>query len=113
MYFKVFPRDNSSSLYVNDLVIYYAAANLNHIERKLKIAINKIRGWCTKNGYKLFNDKTTAVHFYRMRSIEYEPHLQVNNDNIRFKPVVTFLRLYLGKILRFKHHIEHIRQKTI
>ena len=48
-----------------------------------------------------------------MRSIEYEPNLQLNNDNTRFKQVVKFLGLYFDQRLRFRDHIERIRQKTI
>ena len=107
------PRGISRLLYVDDLVIYHAAANINHIERKLQIAINKIRGCCRKNGYRLSNDKTNAVRFRRLKGMQYVPNLQLNNENIFFKPVVKFLDLFLDQRLRFKDHIEYLRQKTI
>ena len=107
------PRDIGNLLYVDDLVIFTAASNIKHIQRKLQIAINKIQDWCVGNGYNLSNDKTTAVHFHRMRGIEYKRILLLNNKNITFKSVVKVLGLYLDQRRRCKEHIECVRQKTI
>ena len=48
-----------------------------------------------------------------MRGIEYEPILLSNNKNITFKSEVSFLRIYIDQMLRFKEHTEYVRQNTI
>ena len=73
------------SFYVDNLVIYYAAVNVNHIERKLQIAINNINTWAMNNGYNISNNKTKAVHFHRKYGLQHEPTLILNDKNIYFK----------------------------
>ena len=79
---NIIPQDICKSLYVDDLVIYYAAASINHIERKLQLTINKITSWAKNNGYNISNDKTKAVCFHRKHGLQYEPSLILNNENI-------------------------------
>ena len=107
------PRDVCRSLYADDLVIYYSASNINLIERKLQLAIHKINRWADTNGYKLSNDKTVSVHFHRKRGLQQEPNLILNNMPIKVETKVKFLGLYLDQRLRFKDHIEYIRQKAL
>ena len=87
---EVIPEDITKSLYVDDLVIYYAATNTNHIERKLQLTINKIASWAKHNGYKLSIDKTVAVHFHRMRGLQCESYCNLNNNQITFEKVQNF-----------------------
>ena len=107
------PQGICKSLYADDLVIYYSASNINHIERKLQLGINRINHWAKANGFRLSNDKTVAVHFHRKRGIQQEPNLILNDLTIKVEPKFKFLGIYLDQRLRFKEHIEYLRQKTI
>ena len=107
------PKDVGRSLYVDDLAIYYSASNINHIERKLQVTINKINNWSKNHGYRLSNDKTIAVHFHRRRGIEYEPSLLLNNQQVKFDTKAKFLGIYLDQRLRWAEHIKYLKQKTI
>ena len=107
------PEDITKSLYVDDLVIYYAATNTNHIERKLQLTINKIASWAKHNGYKLSIDKTVAVHFHRMRGLPYEPNFNLNNNRIIFEKSTKFLGMILDQRLRWAEHINYIKDKAM
>ena len=39
------PLSVSKLLYMNDLTIYYTSNNVNHLERKLQLALNKVYIW--------------------------------------------------------------------
>ena len=59
------------------------------------------------------NDKANRVHFHKLIVIQYGPNLQLNNENLSFKPLVKILGLFLDQRLRFKDHIEYLRQKLL
>ena len=55
------PQNVCKSLYADDLVIYYAGTNVNHIQRNLQLAINNTNSWAKTNGYRLSNDNSYST----------------------------------------------------
>ena len=63
------PRDVSSSLYVDDLMIYSSSSHLPALERCLQLAINAVSSWSINHGFTIAHtdNKTVAIHFNRKR----------------------------------------------
>ena len=106
---KDLPLDVSKS-YVDDLVVYYSASNVIHIERKLHVCVNKIHSWAAGNGYKISVERIVAVHFHRRRRMQYELNLNLNNNRITFKTSAKFLGMILEQRLRWREHIEYMKK---
>ena len=51
------------TLFVDDILICYRAKNMNHIERKVQIRLDKLHKWTTENGLNFFKEKTKFIHF--------------------------------------------------
>ena len=51
------------ALFVDDFLLCYRAKNMNNIERKLQICLDKLHKWTTENGLKFSKEKTKCVHF--------------------------------------------------
>ena len=105
------PRDICKSLYVDDLAIYYSSHNLNTIERKLQITINRIKQWADQNGFQLSTEKTIAVHFHNKRRMQREISLNLGNHNILFKDNAKFLGLRFDTKLTWQPHITELKAK--
>ena len=77
--------------------------NVNHIERKLQIYLNKLHKWTTENGLKFPHQKTKWVHFCNQQKLHHDPVFKLDNTEI---PVVDQYK-YLGVI--FDHKLSFIR----
>ena len=106
------PGDVSKSLYVDDLAIYYSSNNIATIERKLQLSINKIHTWTHNNGFKLSTDrgKIVAIHFHRKRGLQTEPDLYLNRIRIAFSETAKFLGMTFDQRLKWKPHIQSLKQ---
>ena len=105
--------DVCKSLYVDDLAIYYSSANINTIQRKLQIAINKIHQWTFSRGFGISQEKTVAIHFHNKRGIQQEPLLLLSGNNIQFKPSTKFLGLVFDQKLSWDAHIKALKTKCL
>lgn len=107
------PADICKSLYVDDLAIYYSSNNLNSMERKLQLAINKIKQWTDKSGFTISAEKTVAVHFHNKRGLQHEVTLTCGGQNIHFKDDTKFLGLRFDTKLTWEPHIKDLKAKCI
>ncbi|GBO29020.1 hypothetical protein AVEN_192224-1, partial [Araneus ventricosus] len=48
---------------------------MSFIERQLQTTVRDITGWANKNGFIISNQKTTCVHFCRIRGIHPHPDI--------------------------------------
>ena len=106
-------EDVCKSLYVDDLAIYYSSANINTIQRKLQIAINKINRWTSSHGFRLSQEKSVAIHFHNKRGMQQEPILHLSGNNIQFKTSTKFLGLIFDQKLSWEHHIKALKTKCL
>jgi hypothetical protein len=81
----VLPPNVQSSLYVDNFMIYASSRYLPTLTRKIQIAINRVKQWTTTHGFSFSNEKTTALHFKRARSIEQSPQLSLQGPIILSK----------------------------
>ena len=99
------------ALFMDNFLICYRAKNMNHIERKLQISLDKLHKWTTENGLKFSKEKTICVYFCNQQKLHLDPELKLNNTEI---PVVDQYK-YLGVIfdhkLSFIPHIKYLRTK--
>ena len=98
------------ALFVDDFLICYRAKNMNYIERKLQICLNKLDKWTTENGLKFSKEKTKCVHICNQQKLYFDPVLKLNTEI----PVVDQYK-YFGVIfdckLSFIPHIKYLRTK--
>ena len=106
------PDDISNSLYVNDVLVYYSAHQINHIERKLQLAMNRVNTWVKSKGYAFSDDKTVVIHFHKKRGMQTEPNIVLNSKEIKFKPHAKFLGMELGRRLYWKIHLGKLRERA-
>ena len=99
------------SLYVDDLQISYQGKDMLFIERLLQIAINHITSWTNKSGFNFSADKTSCVHFCRLRGIHPDPEVFINHRQISVVDTSHFLGVTFDKKLTFIPHILSLRKK--
>ena len=83
------------ALFVDDLLICCRAKNMNYIERKLQICLDKLHKWTIENGLKFSKEKTKCVHFCNQRKLHLDSVLKLDNTEI----LVVDQYKYLGVIL--------------
>lgn len=101
------------SLFVDDLTIYLRSSNLTYLKAKLQSCINSISKWASERGFKISTEKTSCMHFCRLRKQHEDPLLLLNANPIVYKDSNKFLGLIMDKKLNWKNHIEHLRIKCL
>ena len=103
------PRDVSSSLYIDDQMIYSSSSHPPALER-LQLAINAVSSWSISHSFTIAHtdNKTVAIHFNRKRG-HAEPSLFLENRMINFKPNSKFLGITLDQKLNCKAHIQKLK----
>jgi ribonuclease HI len=108
---KALSSDVHCSLYVDDFLICYSSPNMDVIERKLQLSLDKLQQWCEENGFKFSKTKTVCMHFCMMRKIHLDPVLNLGGDEIPVVEQTKFLGLIFDKKLSFIPHIKYVRDK--
>ena len=85
--------------------------NMNSIERKLQLCLNKIQNWADVNGFKFSRTKTACVHFCSKRKHHDDPQLTLDGTPIKVVKEVKFLGVIFDNKLSFKPHIAMLKEK--
>ncbi|XP_055862095.1 uncharacterized protein LOC129922043 [Biomphalaria glabrata] len=99
------------SLYVDDFVILTYGKNMNTLERKLQLCLNKIQGWANYNGFKFSDSKTVSMHFCNLRGLHPDPELFIHKKKIPVVKTTKFLGLTLDSKFNFLPHIKELKKK--
>ena len=105
--------DIKSSLYVDDLAIYYSSSHMPSIERKLQQSLYRLGRWCDENGFKFSPTKTMCVHFYQLWKQHLDPELYLNGTQIPTIGEAKFLGLLFDSKLPFIPHITSLTSRCI
>jgi hypothetical protein len=105
---KVLNDNIKGSLYVDDFLICYRGKNMNNIERKLQLCLNKIEKWAVANGFKFSSSKTLGMHFYNKRGLHPDPELKLYNIVSETK----LLGLLFDNKFTFLPHIKMLKNKS-
>lgn len=105
------PADLHYSLYVDDLLIYYEGRNLNTMERKMQLTINRITRWAAEHGYKFSSSKTQAILFNR-KGLRTTPSLSIYDQDIRFQNEIKFLGLVFDSRLTWSAHMKKLKTES-
>lgn len=107
------PPGIGHSLYVDDFAIYYTSPSLNHIQRKLNIALNAIHSWTTRSGFQFSVDKSKAVVFYKnKRHIRHQTvRLNLGPNVIKLCSHAKFLGLIFDTHLNWKSHVADLKAR--
>lgn len=93
---------------MGDLVIYMSHKNLQKVEHLLQLAVNKVIGWCDKNGFKMSDGKTKLVHYRRLYKNVGSPCIYMNGILIPCENSHKFLGLIFDKKLNWNEHISDL-----
>ena len=91
---KVIYEDIHSSLFVDDLQIFYRGMHIHEIEEKLQSNINRITDWADRNGFRFSSSKTCCMGFDASRPHVLQPQLQMKGQQIPAVRTVKFLGLH-------------------
>ena len=100
-----------SAVYVDDLHISCQGKDMRFIKRRLQIAINRIISWTNANDFYFSTDKTSCVHFCRLRGILPDPEIFINRRQISVVDTCRFLGITFDKKLTFIPHILNLKEK--
>ncbi|KAG5879592.1 hypothetical protein JTB14_005036 [Gonioctena quinquepunctata] len=89
-------------LYVDDLAIIASAPTVGTATRKLQQSINQIVQNTQSVGYKFSREKTSCVHFCRLRRPHYDPRLTLGDTVIECKESIKFLGLIFDSKLTWQ-----------
>ena len=109
------PTGVKSSLFADDMVIYYTSRRHQTAERMLQIAIGTLLTWTRGVNLNFSASKTVAVHFQkRNRKREDLPQgLYLNGREIPVRESVRFLGVILDKRITWKDHITELKAETM
>ena len=107
---EVLKNEFHGSLYVDDFTLCYKSKNMNSIERKLQLCLNKIQNWADVNGFKFSKTKTACVHFCSKRKHD-DPKLQLDGNPIKVVKEFKYLGVIFDNKLSFIPHIAMLKEK--
>ena len=110
---KILNDDMQGSLYVDDFLMSFRAANINTIERHMQLCLKKIEKWSNENGFKFSNSKTVCMHFCNKRTAHPDPELFLNDKKIKVVKETKFLGLIFDNKLTFIPHLKSLKLKCI
>ena len=103
-------RDIFRAFFVDDLSIRFRGRSLDTIERHLQQAVNVIKEWATRNGFKFAAHKCKVVHFTSSRSkVQRLPNMRIVNTPLPVEESMKFLGLWWDSHLSFKKHISVLK----
>ena len=102
----------NSSLFVDDLAIYYTSNDAISACKPIQQAINAVSRWAESNGFKFSTQKTVAVRFTRSRRAETIPTLTLNGTILPYEDKVKFLGVIFDKKLTWGPHIDSLKLKV-
>ena len=79
----------------------------------LQTCLNKLQNWADTNGFKFSTSKTVCMHFCRLRKLNPEPELLLNDTPIPVVEEVTFLSLIFDRKLSFLPHLRYLKNKCM
>jgi hypothetical protein len=97
----------ATSLYVDDIAIYFISRSIVTIERRLQGAINRLSRWALGSS----PDKTQCVQFIRLSCLHPQLSLFLRDSALSFVPTVKFLGLILDSKLSWEPHLRWLRVK--
>lgn len=109
------PPDNSicTSLFADDSAIWSSGRNLDSIISKLKPQVEAICTWCNTWGFKLNENKTTAIIFSKSRNAQNTTiPIVINGKQITTGRNIKFLGVTFDQTLTWREHIKNIVDKT-
>ena len=109
---KAIPPPVFSSLFVDDLAIYYTSNDAISACKPIQQAINAVSRWAESNGFKFSTQKTVAVRFTRSRRAETIPTLTLNGTILPYEDKVKFLGVIFDKKLTWDPHIDSLKLKV-
>lgn len=95
-------------LYADDLVLYVAGRDINHIENIMQDAIKKLQQWTKHNGLSFSPQKTAAVLFRRTRKPQRPVQLYMNNTVLPTVPNHKFLGITFDEKMNWTPHINEL-----
>lgn len=99
----------ATSLYADEVAIYYSSGSIVTIERRLQGAISLLSGWARNSGLTFFTNKTTCLHFTRLSSLYPDPCVPPRNRVLPFVATLMFLGLVLDRKLSWEPYIRYLR----
>jgi hypothetical protein len=99
------PHNVHSSLYVDDLAIYYQGSRLANLERVVQTAINNLVQWAKKKGFRFSSTKTKAMLFHSHYKKDMQPMLKLGDAQLPLVDSVRFLGLHFDPGLRWGAHV--------
>lgn len=99
-------------LYADDTNILVSSKDLATAMNGLKVAMNRIKNWCTDNYLILNDDKTKVSIFTGVRSNVMIPdNITFDNNDINITPQVKLLGIDLDKHLNWGSHCESLSSR--
>jgi hypothetical protein len=98
-------------LYADDITIIVSSNDLNPLNYKLNIVMNRISKWF-QNNHLVLNLKTThMIQFTTAKAHEYPLHIVYNNQDLNIDENVKFLCMHLDCHLNWKQHSDNLVKK--
>ena len=108
------PANVSSSIYVDDIVIYASGKSTALLERRLQSAINSLVSWTKVSGLAFSGEKTVALHVCRKKNCpKISANLSLDGSVIRCVQSHKYLGVIFDSSLTWRPHIELLRRSCL
>ena len=107
------PSSIHTSLYADDLAVYFSGRDPAVIERQIQLAVNSVARWADSIGFRLSPAKTKAMAFFSGRSFRNPSlSLSLSGSPISFVASARFLGLIFDRGHTWLPHIQHLRTRV-
>ena len=102
---EVIPKDISTSIYADDIAVWYSNKDVSKSEHQIQNALINISKWVDQWELKINMNKTTYTIFTLNRT-EHAINLNIKGQQLALEPTPTYLEITLDKKLTWKYQIE-------
>ena len=103
------PDGVSSSLYVDDLAVWFSGSRMSAVERRMQLALDRVSAWADSKGFRFSASKTVAMHFCRLRGVHPDPDLVLYGRRLSCVPEAKFLGLTFDSRLTWVPHLKSLK----
>ena len=99
-------------MFADDLALWTSHHDIHEAVISCQSEVTKVSSWAKKWNMEINIKKCEVIAFTSdTHQAKFRPHIEIDNQQIKFNPNPCFLGIHLDRTLNFNLHTENIRQR--